>query len=233
MDKARKVAMISGASRGIGQEIAKELERRGYALSLGMRNPEAGTGALDIRGAHCFAYEARDPDAARHWVNATVEQFGRIDVLVCSAGICKEVSLEGGTEELLEETLDINLKAPFRLAQAALPHLRKPGDGRVIFLSSLSGKRVKNLNAGYQISKHALIALNHAVRRAGWSDGVRSTAICPGFVNTDMATGIADLAPDAMTQPGDVAKIVANAIQMPNTASVAEILINCRHEDLF
>jgi NAD(P)-dependent dehydrogenase (short-subunit alcohol dehydrogenase family) len=119
MDKARKVAMISGASRGIGQEIAKELERRGYALSLGMRNPEAGIGALDTRGAHCFSYEARDPDAARHWVNAIVEQFGRIDVLVCSAGICKEVSLEEGTEELLEETLDINLKAPFRLVQAA------------------------------------------------------------------------------------------------------------------
>ncbi len=233
MDNARKIAMISGASRGIGREIAKELARRGYALSLGMRDPGAATGTLGIRGAHCFPYEARDPEAARHWVKATVEQFGRIDVLVCSAGICKEVSLEEGTEELLEETLDINLKAPFRLVQAALPYLRKPGDGRVILLSSLSGKRVRNLNAGYQISKHALIALNHAVRRAGWSDGVRSTAICPGFVNTDMAAGIADLAPDAMTQPGDVATIGANAIQMLNTASVAEILINCRHEDLF
>src|ERR1700761_5317708 len=190
MDTEKKVAMISGASRGIGREIAKELARRGYALSLGMRDPEAET-----REALCFSYEARDPEAARHWVNATVERFGRIDVLVCSAGICKEVSLETGTEELLEETLDINLKAPFRLVQAALPHLRKPGDGRVILLSSLSGKRVKNLNAGYQISKHALIALNHAVRRAGWNDGIRSTAICPGFVNTDMAAGIADLAP--------------------------------------
>lgn len=230
MTTAKKVAMISGANRGIGREISLELSKRGYALSLGMRHPE--TDSKDLKGTN-FRYEARDPGAGRDWVNATLDAFGRIDVLVCSAGICKEISLEEGTDELLEETLDINLKAPFRLTQAALPHLRKSGTGRVIFLSSLSGKRVKNNNAGYQISKHALIALNHAVRRAGWSDGVRSTAICPGFVNTDMAVGMADLAPEAMTQPADVAHIVANAIETPNTASVAEILINCRHEDLF
>jgi NAD(P)-dependent dehydrogenase (short-subunit alcohol dehydrogenase family) len=230
MNGTGKVAMISGANRGIGFEIAKELRRRGYRLSLGMRDPGWATDTLD---AFAFRYEARDIDAGHRWVDATVEQFGRIDVLVCSAGICKEISLESGPDELLEETLDINLKAPFRLVQAALPLLRQPGDGRVIFLSSLSGKRVKNLNAGYQISKHALMALNHAVRRAGWNDGVRSTAICPGFVNTDMARDIADLAPEAMTQPDDVARIVAGAIEMPNSASVAEILVNCRYEEMF
>jgi NAD(P)-dependent dehydrogenase (short-subunit alcohol dehydrogenase family) len=78
-----------------------------------------------------------------------------------------------------------------------------------------------------------VIALNHTVRRAGWEDGIRATAICPGFVNTDMATGLADLPPEAMTQPGDIARLVANTIEMPNSASVAEILVNCRHEDLF
>ncbi len=125
------------------------------------------------------------------------------------------------------------MKAPFRLIQAALPHLRRAGNARVVQIASLSGKRVKNLNAGYQMSKHAVIALTHAVRRAGWDDGVRATAICPGFVNTEMAAGIADLAPEAMTQPDDVARLVANTIDMPNSASVAEILVNCRHEDMF
>jgi NAD(P)-dependent dehydrogenase (short-subunit alcohol dehydrogenase family) len=133
---------------------------------------------------------------------------------------------------LLDETLDINVKAPFRLAQAALPHLKRAGNGRFVQLASLSGKRVKNLNVGYQMSKHAVIALTHAVRRAGWDDGVRATAVCPGFVNTDMAAGLADLPPDAMTQPGDIATIVVNTLELPNTASMAELLINCRHEDM-
>jgi NAD(P)-dependent dehydrogenase (short-subunit alcohol dehydrogenase family) len=70
------------------------------------------------------------------------------------------------------------------------------------------------------------------VRRAGWDDGVRATAVCPGFVNTDMAAGLADLPPDAMTQPGDIATIVVNTLELPNTASMAELLINCRHEDM-
>ncbi|SEF05728.1 NADP-dependent 3-hydroxy acid dehydrogenase YdfG [Burkholderia sp. WP9] len=226
----QKVAMISGASRGIGLAIATELSRRGYRLSLGVRDPSALAGRFD---ALAFPYEARDTNAGRRWVEATVERFDRIDVLISNAGICKHIGLEEGTDELLEETLDINVKAPFRLIQAALPHLRRAGDARVVQIASLSGKRVKNLNAGYQMSKYAAIALTHAVRRAGWDDGLRATAICPGFVNTEMAAGIADLEPEAMTQPEDIARLVANTIEMPNSASVAEILVNCRHEDLF
>ncbi|BCZ82340.1 agropine synthesis reductase [Paraburkholderia terrae] len=224
-----KVAMVSGANRGIGREIALELHRRGYRLSLGMRDPSSFDNDLD---AFLFAYEARDGHAARQWVDATVDRFGRLDVLVSNAGICKMVTFDDDASELLDETLDINVKAPFRLAQAALPHLRRAGNGRFVQLASLSGKRVKNLNVGYQMSKHAVIALTHAVRRAGWDDGVRATAVCPGFVNTDMAAGLADLPPDAMTQPGDIASIVVNTLELPNTASMAELLINCRHEDM-
>ncbi|WP_118182995.1 SDR family NAD(P)-dependent oxidoreductase [Paraburkholderia phosphatilytica] len=225
-----KVAMISGGNRGIGLEIARELHRRGYRLSLGVRDPASFHPEFD---AFVSPYEARDVDAGRRWVDATIARFGRLDVLVSNAGICRMITFENGTDALLDETFDINVKAPFRLVQAALPHLRRAGNARFVQLASLSGKRVKNLNVGYQMSKHAVIALNHAVRRAGWDDGVRATAICPGYVNTDMAAGIADLPPDAMTQPRDLALIVANTIELPNSASVAEVLVNCRHEDLF
>jgi NAD(P)-dependent dehydrogenase (short-subunit alcohol dehydrogenase family) len=223
----QKVAMVSGASRGIGREIALELARRGYRLSLGMRDPQGFDGDVLVH-----RYEARDPHAARDWVDTTIDRFGRLDVLVSNAGICKMIDFDTGTDELLAETLDINVQAPFRLAQAALPHLRRAGNGRFVQLASLSGKRVKNLNVGYQMSKHAMVALTHAVRRAGWNDGVRATAVCPGFVNTDMASGIADIDGEVMTQPQDLALLVVNMIELPNTASVAELLMNCRYEEM-
>ena len=144
-----KVAMVSGASRGIGREIALELARRGYRLSLGLRNMHAYDGVPD---AFLHPYEARDPYAARAWVDATIARFGRIDVLVSNAGICRMIDFDTGTDALLTETFEINVNAPFRLVQAALPHLRRAGSGRFVQLASLSGKRVKNLNVGYQIN---------------------------------------------------------------------------------
>jgi len=100
-------------------------------------------------------------------------------------------------------------------------------------MSSLSGKRVKNLHAGYAMSKFAVVALTHAVRRVGWDAGVRATVICPGFVATDMTAGVTAVSRGDMIQPADLAELVATAIALPNNAVVAEILVNCRLEDMF
>jgi NAD(P)-dependent dehydrogenase (short-subunit alcohol dehydrogenase family) len=114
-----------------------------------------------------------------------------------------------------------------------MPYLKKSGSGRVVNLSSLSGKRVKNGYAGYAMSKFAVIALTHAVRRLGWDDGVRATAICPSFVATDMTAQVTAVARDEMIQPSDLAELVATALALPNNAVVAELLVNCRLEDMF
>lgn len=228
-----KVALISGASRGIGRAIADELLARGYRLSLGVRRPlELEAAFPDRTRVLLHGYEARDMGSPKDWVAATLAAFGRIDVLVNSAGICKHIGLEDGDEALLEETMDVNVKAPYRLIQAAFAALKVSGQGRVINLSSLSGKRVRNLNVGYQMSKHAVIALNHGVRRAGWEFGIRATAVCPGYVSTDMAAAISSMAPEEMTSPEALATLVANTIELPNTASVAELLVNCAYENL-
>jgi len=229
----QKVALISGASRGIGLAVAQELLERGYRLSLGVRRPQLLECAFpDRQQVLLHHYGARDVDSPKAWVTATLAAFGRIDVVVNSAGICKHIGLEDGSEALLEETLDINVKAPYRLLQAAFPALKVSGEGRVINLSSLSGKRVRNLNVGYQMSKHAMVALNHGVRRAGWEYGIRATAVCPGYVNTEMATSITDMPPTEMTSAADLAILIANAIALPNTTSVAELLVNCAYENL-
>jgi NADP-dependent 3-hydroxy acid dehydrogenase YdfG len=225
--------MISGASRGIGLAIARELKQAGLALSLGIRRPGNFSDPLAADGdVLLHPYDAHDRAAAKSWVDATVARFGRIDVLVNNAGISRPVTLEEGSEDDLDELLAVNVKAPFRVIRAALPHLKASGSGRVINVASLSGKRVMGLNVGYQMSKHAVVALTHAVRRIGWEHGIRATALCPGFVNTELVAHVTDVPHDQMTDPADLARLVATVIALPNTAAVAELLVNCRYEHM-
>ena len=226
-----RVAMISGANRGIGLALARELKGAGFALSLGVRTPASAP--KDLAGAGdvlIHRYDAADRAAAKPWVAATLARFGRLDVLVNNAGIAPTITLEKGTAAELDGLFSVNVTAPFLLIQAAMPHLEASGEGRVVNIASLSGKRVLGLNAGYQMSKHAVVALTHAARRAGWEKGVRATAVCPGFVNTDLVASVTDVPHERMTQPEDLARLVATIVSLPNTASVAEILVNCRHE---
>jgi NAD(P)-dependent dehydrogenase (short-subunit alcohol dehydrogenase family) len=132
----------------------------------------------------------------------------------------------------LDDLIQVNVKSPLRLVRAAWPHLVASGHGRVVTIASLSGKRVKSAKSGlYAISKFAALAMTHAIRHAGWDEGVRATAVCPGFVATDMAAGLANRPPEAMTQPQDVARIVAFLLDLPDTASITEIPINSTLED--
>jgi NAD(P)-dependent dehydrogenase (short-subunit alcohol dehydrogenase family) len=96
---------------------------------------------------------------------------------------------------------DVNVKGPWRLIQTAFPHLKASGAGRVVAVASMSGKRVKSATmTGYSMSKFALVGLIRGVRHSGWAHGLRATAICPGYVATDM-TADADFPAAAMTSP--------------------------------
>jgi NAD(P)-dependent dehydrogenase (short-subunit alcohol dehydrogenase family) len=222
-----RVALISGANRGIGAAIAQRLAASGWRLALGLRQPAAVAGS---DGITVHRYDALDRDAGARWVAEAMAAHGRIDALVNNAGIAPHVGLEEGDEADLDDLFDINVKAPFRVIRAALPHLKASGRGRVINLASLSGKRVLGLNAGYQMSKHAVVALTHAVRRVGWPHGIRATALCPGYVDTDLIAGKQDLPADELIQPEDLARMVELLLDLPNSASVAELLVNGRYE---
>ncbi len=228
-----RVVMISGANRGIGLATANLLAGRGYRLSLGARDPEAlaaATAHLPADCVHRAPWDARDAALSQTWADSTVERYGRIDAVLANAGVSLPAGLEDGDEAAYDEMWEVNFKGPLRLIRAALPRLRAAGSGRVVIIASLAGKRLLSDSLGYAASKFAAVALSHAVRRAGWDDGVRATAICPGLVDTDMVA--AKTAPEGefKIEPQAIAASVAYLLSLPNNASVAELLVNSRLE---
>ncbi|MBY0611181.1 MAG: SDR family NAD(P)-dependent oxidoreductase [Beijerinckiaceae bacterium] len=235
LDLSNRVILISGASRGIGRAIAEALYARGCRLSLGVRDAarlDDFSGGKDESRLHVGHYDAESWASHKDWVADAVDRFGQIDGLVNNAGISSAMTLRTADEAALDTVWAVNCKAPLNMIRETLPYLEKSGSGRIVNVASLSGKRVKNDNVAYAMSKFAVVALTHAVRRIGWEHGVRATALCPSFVATDMTAGSAKIAASEMSSPADIAELVATVMALPNTASVAELLVNCRLEDM-
>ncbi len=235
LDPTGRVVMISGASRGIGAAVARALHARGYRVSAGARDVPALEAALaPLAGDRllCARYEAADRASHAAWLAETLARFGRLDGLVNNAGTSNRFAIEEGEEADFDALVATNVKGPLFLTRVCLPHLRASGVGRVVNVASLSGKRVRNDNIAYAMTKFALMALTQGVRRTGWQDGVRATALCPGFVATDLTADVVKVAQADMIDADDLAELAATVMALPNTASVAELLVNCRHEDM-
>jgi NAD(P)-dependent dehydrogenase (short-subunit alcohol dehydrogenase family) len=236
LSPAGRVVMISGASRGIGAAIAQRLAADGFSLSLGVRRPAEVQGkfaALVPKRLLVSHFDALEPASAQAWLDETVKRFGRLDALINNAGIMKPLSFSDGDESVLDELWAVNVKAPFRLIRLVLPHLAKSGNGRIINVASTDGKRYRDasVSIAYALSKQALVALSHAAKFAGWEDGVRVTALCPGAVETDLLKGLPGVTPvGKRIAPATLAEIVALLLRLPNTASVAELVVNTRLE---
>lgn len=221
-----RVIMVSGAARGLGAAITARLLKAGFLLSAGARDPAALPSQPELM-AH--AYDAKEPDSGERWVEATLTRFGRIDALINCAGINPKVRVLDEGEADLDEMWLVNVKGPLRLSRAALPALMKSGEGRIINVASLAGRRVGS-NVGYAMTKFAVVALTHGIRQECWDKGVRATALCPGYIATDMTAGETEISREEMTQPADLAEMVEILLRLPNNLSIAELLINCRKE---
>ncbi|WP_376096163.1 SDR family NAD(P)-dependent oxidoreductase [Roseomonas sp. CCTCC AB2023176] len=227
LDPFGRVALVTGANRGIGAAVVDRLLHIGYAVAAGVRDPSS----LQPRGnLTVHRYEAEDEALAASFVTEAVAAHGRVDALVNAAGINPMANFLDEDEGAHDLMWRVNVKGPMRLTRHAWPHLAACGEGRVVNIASLSGKRVANENTGYSLSKFAVVALTQAIRKQGWDAGIRATAVCPGFVDTDMTAHVTAVARDAMTRPEDVAALVETALRLPNTATVGEMLVNWRLE---
>jgi len=227
------VVVISGANRGIGLAIAREFLVHGYRLSLGARDTGKLTDALgpETDHLHYARFDALEPKSADAWIAAAVARYGRVDALINNAGSGERVSLMDDDDDALDRLWAINVKGPLRLTRLCLPYLEATGRGRIVNIASLSGKRVRNAFVGYNMTKFAVMGLTHTTRHVAWEKGVRVTAVCPSFVRTEMSAYTQKVTPEEMIQPETLANLIRTAVELPNTAAVAELLVNCRLED--
>ncbi|MBX4967872.1 SDR family NAD(P)-dependent oxidoreductase [Rhizobium binae] len=229
-----RVVLIGGATRGIGLAIARNLILAGHLVSLGARNVEMLKSLFgeETERIHYAHFDAEVESTWERWVDAAVVKFGRIDGLVYNAGCGAggRADLMNGEAEVEELLLQVHVKAPTALVRLCMPHLRKTWAGRIVFINSLSAKRVsRSVNLGYNVAKFAQLALAHTAHNEAWGDGVRVTAVCPGWVNTDLSAH-SNVPDEDKTQPQEVAAIVAFVLGMPNNAELGDITVNCEQE---
>jgi NAD(P)-dependent dehydrogenase (short-subunit alcohol dehydrogenase family) len=188
-----EIALVTGANRGLGFEVVRQLAQRGFTTVLGSRDLEKGRAAaeaLDGLEVDPRRLDVADPDSVRELASGLQDDYGRLDALVNNAGTLYD-TWESGLEadlDVVHEALETNLFGAWRTAQACLPLLRRSQHGRVVNVSSGSGS-ISGMGAGspaYSVSKAALNALTRILAAELRRDGILVNAVCPGWVATDM-----------------------------------------------
>jgi 3-oxoacyl-[acyl-carrier protein] reductase len=210
-----KVALVTGASRGIGAAVARRLAGAGVALGLGSRSGDD----LGIAGAVAPATDVRDAAAVQALVDATVAAHGRLDIVVANAGVGAYGPFLELDPEQLELMIDVNLKGVLYTARAALPHLVAGGGGDFVSLASVAGVNAFGGEAVYNASKFGQVGFVRSLDIELRSRGVRCSNICPGGVATDFAigTGRSSDELEGMMSPDDVADVVLFALTRPRS----------------
>jgi len=188
------VVLISGASRGIGAATARELSAAGCRLMLTARSSNAlQQQAAELRASRAIvdwiATDISEPASAAYVVRRTIETFGTISALVCSAGLLHVGSLENATEEEILETLSVNLLAPMRLARETISTMREGRRGRIVFVASTFAYVSAPNYTLYSVSKAGVVGLTKSLAIELASIGVQVNAVAPGQVRTEMIAG--------------------------------------------
>jgi 3-oxoacyl-[acyl-carrier protein] reductase len=218
-----RVALITGASRGIGAAVARALSAEGVHLGLASRSGDD----LGIADAVARPADVRDPAAIEALANETADRFGGLDIVVANAGVGAYGPFLELPADQLEEMLDVNVKGLFYTLRAALPHLLRSEAADVVTLASEAGRRGLPFEAAYCSSKFAQVGLTRALDHELRPQGVRCTNVCPGGVATDFAMGrgrtpdMPELA--GMMTAEDVAEAVLFVLTRPRNHRILEM----------
>jgi NAD(P)-dependent dehydrogenase (short-subunit alcohol dehydrogenase family) len=218
-----KAALVTGGSSGIGLAIARMLREEGLDLTLAARTEERLEAAARELDAYAVPADVALEEDCERLVAAHRERFGRLDVLVCSAGVGVASRIEDLQTKHWDLQLGVNLRGAFLVTRFALP-LLKEAHGLVVNLSSIAGTSPAPGLAAYGAAKAALISFTRSLNAEHTADGVRATALCPGFVDTPMAawTGMSR---EEMIQPEDCAEIVRALLRLGPRARIPQVVV--------
>ncbi len=181
-----KVALVTGASSGIGEAVTRRLASDGYSvMAAGRDTGRTAELASELPSVQTWVGDLTSSEACNRLMAACIEAFGRLDVLVNNAGIYHQADAEQTTDQIWQQTLAINLSAPFFLSRAAMPYLRK-SKGVIINIASDWGLVGGRNAVAYCASKGGLVLMSKAMTMDHAAEGVRINAVCPGDVETPM-----------------------------------------------
>ncbi len=217
----RQVALITGATRGIGKEIALELAQNGYDIAVNYRGTidEDLKKEIEANNVRCEFVEAdvSNFEQCESMIKETIEKYGRIDVLVNNAGITKDGLIMRMKKEDFEAVIDVNLVGTFNVIRNVIPYMIKQKSGRIINVSSVVGVAGNAGQTNYSASKAGVIGFTKSLAKEVASRNILVNAIAPGFIDTDMTKvlsanvkeGInAQIPLKRMGTPNEVAKVV-------------------------
>ena len=216
-----EIALVTGASRGIGAAIADELAAQG-ATVIGTATTENGAQAigerLSARGGHGRALDVTDAAATEALIDGIAKEFGPVSILVNNAGITRDNLLMRMKDEDWQAILDTNLTSVFRTSKAVMRGMMKARKGRIVNIASVIGVTGNAGQANYAAAKAGIIAFSKSLAKEIGSRGVTVNVVAPGFIDTDMTRGLpedtmralsAQIALGRLGEPADIARAVA------------------------
>ena len=222
------VAIVTGASRGIGRATAQELSSRGWRVALVARSENDLRESADaLKDSIVVAADIAQPSLADKIVTRVLERFGRIDALVNNAGYAPLLSIEQTTNEVWRQAIDTNLSAAFYLARACWPEFRKQSGGAIVNVSSAAARDPFPGFIAYGAAKAALNNLGLSLAREGAKDNIRVHTIAPSATETEMfrsLPGMADYPTESTMSPDDVARVIVQCITGELSLTSGEVI---------
>jgi NAD(P)-dependent dehydrogenase (short-subunit alcohol dehydrogenase family) len=230
---AERAAIVTGASSGIGLAIARVLGQEGHALTVAARRPEKLEAAAEDLAAEGYEVEAIAANLANEEdiqkvVNAHRERYGRLDVLVNNAGVGVGATAAEIATKRLDMQVDINLRAIVIFYRECVAMLREAAtehkSALIVNTASIAGKRGEAWLSVYAATKHGVVGWTQAMNKELGAEGIKSTALCPAFVDTPMTDFVKDQVPaDEMIRPEDIAESVRYLLKVSPACVVPEI----------
>ena len=228
---ASKVAIVTGASRGIGRAISIELAKEAATVVLAARSVErlqetAEKIAHAGGKAEIVVTELTEEESIKNLVKTTNEKFNRLDILINNAGITHSAKLEQTATEDWQRCINVNARAPFILCREAMPLLHKQQTAHIINIASVVGVKGYPLQSAYTASKHALRGMTISLAEELKGSNIRVHLLCPGGVDTDMVGSVRpDIPTKDLIKPEEIAELVLYLVTHKGNAVIDELHI--------